>query len=50
MSIKVATKRRRHGVETLKSRYGMAFVAPFTFGMILFFIYPLIQSIIYALL
>lgn len=48
MKRSIAGKRRRHGVETLKSRYGMAFVAPWTLGLILFFVYPLVQSVIYA--
>ena len=36
------------GVERLKVRYGRMFVLPWTIGLILFFIVPLVESIAYA--
>jgi len=36
------------GVERLKVRYGRMFVIPWTVGLILFFIVPLVESIAYA--
>ena len=41
-------KRKKKGVEALKSRYGRLFVLPWEIGLVLFFIVPLISSIIYA--
>ena len=41
-------KRKKKGVEALKSRYGRLFVLPWEIGIVLFFIVPLISSIIYA--
>lgn len=38
-------KRKKHGVESLKSRYGLMFISPWIIGTVLFFITPLIQSI-----
>jgi len=36
------------GIERLKVRYGRMFVLPWTIGLILFFIVPLVESIAYA--
>ena len=42
-------KNKKHkGIETLKSRYGFIFTLPFVIGLIVFFIIPIIQSIIYS--
>lgn len=46
MSLKI--KQKRKGVEALKSRYGRLFVLPWEIGLVLFFIIPLITSIIYS--
>ena len=41
-------KRKKHaGVERLKSRYGLMFVTPFIIGLLLFFVFPLINSVQY---
>lgn len=42
-------KRKTHGIETIKRRYGMAFVAPWVFGVIVFVLIPLITSFIYSI-
>lgn len=41
-------KRRKKGVESLKARYGTLFVTPWMFGLVVFFIYPLLQSVRYT--
>jgi len=41
------TKKSR-GIESLRSRYGYTFVAHWVFGLIMFFIVPVITSFIYA--
>ncbi len=41
--------RKPIGLETKKSRYGLIFLAPWIVGVLLFFLYPIIQSIIYSL-
>ncbi len=46
MGVKI--KRKRKGVEALKSRYGRLFVLPWEIGLVLFFIVPLVSSIIYS--
>ena len=46
MGVKI--KRKRKGVEALRSRYGRLFVLPWEIGLVLFFIIPLITSIIYS--
>lgn len=38
--------KKHRGLDTLKSRYGLAFISPWILGMILFFIYPIIHSVI----
>ena len=38
-------KRSKPGVERLKARYGLMFVSPFIFGLLVFFVFPLIRSI-----
>ena len=41
-------RNKRHaGVERLKSRYGLMFVTPFIIGLLLFFVFPLINSVQY---
>ncbi len=44
----VEIKRKKKGVEALKSRYGRLFVLPWEIGLVLFFVIPLISSIIYS--
>jgi len=41
-------KPKNRGIESLKSRYGLMFVTPWTIGIIMFFLVPLIQSVIYS--
>lgn len=41
-------RKRNLGVETLKKRYGMAFVAPWVFGIIVFVLEPLITSLFHS--
>lgn len=41
-------RKKRRGIEALKSRYGMMFISPWLFGMIVFFIFPIIQSVYYS--
>ncbi len=41
-------KQRHRGIESIKSRYGLLFVSPWIIGLILFFLVPLIQSILYS--
>ena len=41
--------KKSHGIETIKKRYGMAFVAPWVFGVIVFVLVPLITSLVYSL-
>lgn len=41
--------RRKHkSVETLKSRYGLIFISPWLVGIILFFLFPIVQSIYFS--
>ncbi len=40
--------RRPIGLETKKARYGYIFLAPWIIGVILLFIYPIIQSVIFS--
>lgn len=42
-------KKKYKSIEDLKGRYGLMFVAPFIIGFIIFFAYPLIQSIWFSL-
>ncbi len=46
MGVKI--KRKKKGVEALKSRYGRLFVLPWEIGLILFFLVPIISSIYYS--
>lgn len=41
-------KKKYSGIERLKNRYGLIFVGPWILGMLLFFIIPVIQSVIYS--
>lgn len=40
---------KKHGIESIKRRYGYMFVAPWIFGIIVFVIVPLITSVIYGM-
>ena len=40
--------KKSRGIEELKSRYGFMFVLPWIIGLVMFFLYPLIQSIVYS--
>lgn len=40
--------KKRKGIERLKSRYGLIFVSPWIVGLLLFFIFPIGQSIFYS--
>ena len=40
--------KKGRGIEELKARYGLMFILPWIIGLIMFFFYPLIQSIIYS--
>lgn len=40
--------KKNRGITELKSRYGMMFVLPWTIGILLFFIIPLLQSVWYS--
>ena len=43
-------KNKKHkGVETLKKRYGFLFTLPWLIGLVVFFVFPIIQSLIYSL-
>ena len=48
MAEKIKKMKKKKGVEQLKSRYGRLFVLPWEIGLVLFFIVPLITSIIYS--
>ena len=45
---KIKKVKKPKGVESLKSRYGRLFVLPWEIGLVLFFVIPLITSIIYS--
>lgn len=40
--------KKKKGIETLKTRYGYLFVFPWIIGLILFFAYPILQSVLYT--
>lgn len=40
--------KRSRGIESLKSRYGFMFILPWIIGLVWFFFYPLIQSILFS--
>lgn len=40
--------RKNCGMEKLKERYGLIMISPWIFGIIVFFIWPIIQSIIFS--
>lgn len=48
MAEKIQKVKKKKGVEQLKSRYGRLFVLPWEIGLVLFFVVPLVSSIIYA--
>ncbi len=41
-------RKRSHSIEFLKQRYGYMFVAPWIFGLLVFFFIPLISSLYYS--
>lgn len=41
----MAKVKKHRGLESLKSRYGLAFISPWILGMVLFFVYPIFQSV-----
>lgn len=44
----VAKKKRNNGLEKIKEKYGYTFVIHYALGLILFFAYPLISSVVYS--
>lgn len=40
--------KKKTSIETLKSRYGVMFIMPWIIGMILFVLYPIIQSVYFS--
>lgn len=40
--------KKQKGIETLKSRYGFLFTLPWLIGLVVFFMIPIIQSVIYS--
>ena len=40
--------KRSRGIEELKARYGFMFIAPWLFGLLVFFFIPLVQSILFS--
>lgn len=41
-------QKRNRGIVELKSRYGLMFISPWILGIIIFFLVPLIQSVVYS--
>ncbi len=41
-------RKRRRGVEALRARYGALFILPWSIGMLLFFLVPIIKSVYYS--
>ena len=41
-------KKRRGGIEQIKSRYGWLFISTWLIGVVLFFFVPIVQSLIYS--
>ena len=44
----MSIRRKAKSVETLKARYGLIFISPWIVGIILFFLFPIIQSIYFS--
>ena len=42
-------KNKHRGIESLKSRYGLMFIAPWFLGFVLFFAIPVFQSVWFSL-
>lgn len=40
--------RKNRGMEAIKERYGLIMISPWIFGIIVFFIWPIIQSIVFS--
>ena len=40
--------RKNVGIETLKSRYAYIFVTPWIIGLLWFFVFPLLQSVLFS--
>jgi len=41
-------RRKKKGIETLKSHYGLMFLSPWIVGMVLFFVFPILQSMYFS--
>ncbi len=41
-------KKKNRGIEELKGRYGLMFISPWILGIVIFFLLPIVQSIIYS--
>ena len=41
-------KKRNRGIVELKSRYGRLFILPWVIGIIIFFIIPFVQSVVFS--
>lgn len=46
--MKTAKKKKPRGLESLKQRYGYIFVSHYIFGLIVFFLVPLLSSVLYS--
>ena len=44
----MSDRRKSKSIETLKARYGLIFISPWIVGIILFFLFPIIQSIYFS--
>ena len=44
----MSVHRKSKSIETLKARYGLVFISPWIVGVILFFLFPIIQSIYFS--
>ena len=41
-------KKKNRGIEELKGRYGLMFISPWILGIVIFFLLPIVQSVIYS--
>ena len=39
---------KKRSIETLKSRYGLMFISPWIIGMVLFVVFPILQSAFFS--
>lgn len=44
----MSVRRKSKSVETIKARYGLVFISPWIVGIVLFFLFPIIQSIYFS--